>query len=86
MQEPVYLVWSNEHSAWWGPRRSGYYLSLDYAGRYSRDEALKISAEARGGWKPGDVPPEMPVRFEDAIAVERECLQGIVSGDEAGDG
>lgn len=35
-----WLVWSNEHAAWWGPDRSGYFTSVDSAGRYTLREAL----------------------------------------------
>jgi hypothetical protein len=58
----LYLIWSHEHGAWWGPGRSGYVRSISKAGRYSREEALRICAEAI----PGDAKrlgalPELPV-------------------------
>lgn len=65
-----YLVWSHEHSAWWRPARAGYTTFLEAAGRYTREEALVICRTARGGWRPGQPPPEIPVRLEDALAVE----------------
>jgi hypothetical protein len=37
-----YLVWSNQHSAWWGPYELGYTRVIDGAGRYSKKEAEKI--------------------------------------------
>lgn len=39
MPEKSYLVWSNEHSPWWGSNKADYYLSIKNAGRYTRDEA-----------------------------------------------
>ena len=63
----TYLVWSNEHSAWWGPNESGYYTSIEAAGRYSREDALGICIGARGGRRYNDNPSEVPVLYDDAI-------------------
>jgi len=60
-----YLVWSNEHRAWWRPNAQGYTMFLDAAGRYTRDEAIKHSM-ARGN--PTEPPPEIPVRESDVLA------------------
>jgi hypothetical protein len=38
----TWLVWSNEHCAWWGPNRRNYYMSIESAGRYSLEEAMRI--------------------------------------------
>ena len=38
----TWLVWSNEHAAWWGPNRCNYYTSIESAGRYSLEEAMLI--------------------------------------------
>lgn len=43
----VWLVWSNEHGAWWGPNRAGYYIHLGLAGRYTFAEAPDICEHAR---------------------------------------
>ena len=40
-QDDAYLIWSNEHNAWWGPDRCGYRQSIEQAGRYSLPEALR---------------------------------------------
>lgn len=64
-----YVVWSNEHRAWWGPNRCGYTLSIAKAGRYSREEALSI-ARGRDGWRLGHSnPDEIAMREEDALAM-----------------
>jgi len=34
-----YLVWSNEHNAWWGPDSCGYYPDVKMAGLYTCEEA-----------------------------------------------
>lgn len=61
-----YVVWSNEHRAWWGPDHRGYYTKLAAAGRYSREEALKICIGARGGRQFNHNPSEVPLALEDA--------------------
>lgn len=38
----TWLVWSNEHGAWWGPNRSHYYTDINSAGRYTLEDALAI--------------------------------------------
>lgn len=63
-----YVVWSNEHSAWWGPKRSGYYTHLVAAGRYTRDEAIRICQGARGGRRYNANPSEVPILLADAEA------------------
>jgi hypothetical protein len=65
----VYLIWSHEHSAWWRPKRCGYTTHLKSAGRYPKDEALRICVSAHDGWSEGKPPPEIPVREQDALTV-----------------
>lgn len=62
-----YLVWSNEHSAWWGPNHADYFTKIEAAGRYSREAALGICMGARGGRRYNENPSEVPVPYEDAI-------------------
>ncbi len=61
-----YLIWSNERRLWWRPNRCGYTIRIEEAGRYSREDALRICKNARDGWRPGDPPPEIPVLDLDA--------------------
>lgn len=67
-QEPKYLVWSNEHKAWWGPEHRGYTRIISAAGRYDRDEALAIAGTRGGGWvlNKGN-PDEIAIPEQDAI-------------------
>lgn len=37
-----YVIWSEEHSAWWAPNQNGYTRWLKQAGRYSLAEAQEI--------------------------------------------
>jgi len=66
----IYLVWSVEHDAWWGPRECGYVRSLDRAGHYSHAEALAICIKAIPGTstRMGAL-PELPVRLIDVAAM-----------------
>lgn len=41
-----YVIWSEEHGAWWLPAKMGYTRSLIQAGRYSESEAGKIVENA----------------------------------------
>lgn len=62
-----YLIWSNEHRAWWRPKRAGYTARVDEAGIYKADEAITICALGRDGWRGDQVPYEIPVRLSDVI-------------------
>jgi hypothetical protein len=65
-----YLVFSQEHLAFWGLGRAGYTNDLMQAGRYSRQEAIEICRDALPGqWKPGAPFPELPVREADIVAM-----------------
>lgn len=59
----VWLVWSNEHSAWWGPNASGYYTDIEAAGRYDLNGALRCCASRSRG----SVPPEIMVPSPELI-------------------
>ena len=65
-----YLVWSHEHSAWWGPDRCGYVRRIEDAGIYSRAEALDICIKAMPGtaMQLGAL-PELPVSLADVKAM-----------------
>jgi hypothetical protein len=39
-----WVIWSEEHGAWWRVGRAGYTRSLVSAGRYSETEAKAIEA------------------------------------------
>jgi hypothetical protein len=42
----LYIIWSEEHQAWWRPGGSGYTRSLLEAGRYSQKDAVSIVTDA----------------------------------------
>lgn len=51
----IWLVYSNEHGAWWRPNSAGYTKHVESAGRYSKAEADYICRDASRG----------PKRFEE---------------------
>lgn len=56
MAKDDWLIWSNEHHAWWGPGRAGYTTLTHMAGRYSKEEADRICEQANC-WIPRAHPP-----------------------------
>lgn len=63
-----YLVWSNEHGAWWGPDCRGYTRTIANAGRYDRAKALSIAGTRDGGWHVRkDNPDEIAIPEQDAL-------------------
>lgn len=38
MGEEMWLIWSNEHNAWWAPNSLGYTPSITKAGRYTLED------------------------------------------------
>ena len=66
-----YLIWSTEHNAWWRAGCVGYATRIEEAGQYTREQAIRQCAFGRDGWGGSDVPPEIPVREEDALECAR---------------
>lgn len=72
-----FLIWSNEHRAWWRPGRCGYCTSLASAGLYTRDDAMEIVTAATlyhdwKGWRP---PNEICVCIDDLPEQARALVQ-----------
>lgn len=40
LRSACWLVWSNYHSAWWGPNERGYFTDIGSAGRYTYEAAV----------------------------------------------
>lgn len=79
MDKPKYLIWSNEHRAWWRPKSRGYTINMDRAGRYDREEAISICALSRDGWGAGATPSEIPVLDTDAADCQKRFLAAMAS-------
>ncbi len=86
--EVKYLVWSNEHKAWWGADHRGYTRFIERAGRYERAEALKIAGTRDGGWRlnKGN-PDEIAIPEQDAIDqyadISREQAKALTEGQQS---
>jgi hypothetical protein len=82
MMDEQYLVWSNEHRAWWRPNRAGYTRDVRAAGRYSRQHAVEISGTSRNGWTdPSRLPDELAINIQD---LPPEIFAAILSRDPVG--
>lgn len=46
MTDPLFLIWSQEHGAWWKADGNGYSRSVFEAGRFSFQEAMRITSSA----------------------------------------
>jgi hypothetical protein len=68
VNDDTYLVWSNEHGAWWRAGEAGYSRNLAEAGRYSRDRALAICRSAIPTAMHIGAVAELPVRLADVEA------------------
>lgn len=62
---PDYLVWSNEHRAWWRANSAGYSKTILGAGLYYRRDALTIAHWSRNGWGVEHQPAEIAVALAD---------------------
>jgi hypothetical protein len=61
----MYVIWSNEHRAWWRPNSQGYSKSIEHAGVYSRDDAMGIVEGANAYQHRHQAPNELAVAIVD---------------------
>lgn len=59
----TYLIWSNEHKAWWRPNSRGYTQNMKSAGHYGLMEALEICFSANYYGDDHDQPKEAIVPY-----------------------
>jgi hypothetical protein len=52
--EPQFLIWSEEHAAWW-MRPRGYSHSIFQAGHFNFQEAMQITSDANAFVEPGEI-------------------------------
>lgn len=58
-----WVIWSNEHDAWWAPNNRGYTTLFERAGLYTYDQAVHICAGANWGCSgDGDTDSSGPAR------------------------
>ena len=76
--EQLYLIWSNEHTAWWKRNRYGYTNDRSEAGRFTLAEASEIVQKANC-WTEDDLPPQEAMVPEDpywdVLRARREAQQ-----------
>lgn len=68
----MYLIWSNEHRAWWKPNSCGYTTNIIEAGTYSQVQMAEIVQGATFDWT--EAPNEVPVRVSDIPAAAQDWL------------
>jgi hypothetical protein len=74
MADDVYLIWSHEHGAWWGPAGNGYARRISEAGRYTERVAIEICTSAMPGTSTRmEALPEVPVRLASLEAMLALC-------------
>jgi hypothetical protein len=76
----LFLIWSNEHGAWWGPAACGYVRRIADAGRYSHAQALDICTMAMAGRVGREPLHEIPVRLVD-LELMRQRFAGLYPHD-----
>jgi hypothetical protein len=62
-----YIIWSNEHQAWWRPKSRGYTRWIEDAGRYDAKEAKAICNS-------GDMDTEQGSRKCEFMLPAPECM------------
>jgi hypothetical protein len=70
-----FLIWSNEHAAWWRPSACGYTKCRPEAGQYNLAEATRIVHEANFHLRDGEEPNETMVLADYELAAERNDLK-----------
>lgn len=72
-----WVVWSEEHGAWWAPGRHGYTRVLVDAGRYTEKEVIDIMNRANrylplGEFNELAIPDPVPIYHAGRAAAEKE--------------
>ena len=72
MNEEPYVIWSNEHAAWWGPARCGYTIHFNEAGRYIQSVAFELCRSS--------LPTALNIGIIDAIPVRVSDMNAVFHG------
>jgi len=68
MYQADYLIWSNQHRAWWKANSMGYAVDIIHAGIYSHAATMDICTGANIAYSGKKPPDELPVRIADLPA------------------
>ena len=68
----MYLIWSNEHQAWWRPGCWGYTIIVSQAGLFPEKEAQAICKEANKMGKENEVMVSAETFASDLVSHEWE--------------
>jgi len=63
----LYLIWSEEHEAWWSQSGCGYTCSIYKAGRYTQKQACDIVKKANQYLDPSCDPPLHEIAIPDPL-------------------
>lgn len=74
MPARCYLIWSNEHGAWWRPGERGYTFIIGEAGRYHLDRAARICDGANRFLEDGRQPNEVFVLAPECLNAEGKVV------------
>lgn len=77
----AWLIWSNEHNAYWGPNHCGYTRDIDQAGRYQQSDADSVCAAANAHLPPKSLPHEIRVPSPELDQALRALFDQGVSSD-----
>jgi hypothetical protein len=81
----IYLIWSNEHRAWWKTGGWAYSTGLRSAGQFSRAQAIEICQKALRQAAINGAIAEIPVRYEDVMDVLRDqVVPDVILGSKNG--
>jgi hypothetical protein len=67
MNEIRYLIWSEEHQAWWRANATGYTRSIYQAGRFTQAQAHDIVKSANAFLDPSMDPPLNEIAIPDPL-------------------
>lgn len=77
----AWIVWSNEHRAFWRPNQCGYTGRIDWAGRYTKAEAETIcngaNYRAISNLRSG-TPPEIYMPAPEAVDAFEDLYEALV--------